>query len=104
LGSVRMDWDVPFSSTWNKAAIHALAQGFWDRYKGEAFDESEITIDKIKAICVCKLERTRKEYASKSDAMDTDERVLVKKSREAADRRYSRKVGVRSSFLVGGQY
>jgi hypothetical protein len=102
LGLVQMDWAVPFSSTWNKAAIHALAQGFWDCYKGKVFDKSEITIDKIKALCVCKLECTCKEYASKSDAMDTDERALVKKSREAADRRYSRKIGVRSSFLVGG--
>lgn len=100
LGSVQMDWAVPFSSPWNEAALLVLAQGFWDLEKGKAFDESEMSINNIKTLCIGKLERTRKEYndAQASEAMDTEEGVrregANKSSKASACRRYTRRIGV----------
>ena len=103
LGSVQMDWAFPFSSPWNEAAVLVLAQGFWDLQKDKAFNESEMTINDIKALCISKLQRTRKEYndAQASEAMDTGEGVRQgganKSSKASACRRYTRRVGVSSN-------
>jgi|SRR5882762_3076510 hypothetical protein len=100
LGSVQMDWPLPFSSPWNAAAIHVLAEGFWLLHKNEAFDELELTIDQIKTLCISKLERTRKEFNDlrNNDRMDTGEGAEgheTKKCLNAArNRRHTRKIGV----------
>lgn len=97
-----MDWPFPFSSAWNAAAIHALARGFWDLHKDTVFKETKTTFDDIKALCICKLERTRREYnsARNADHMDTgDDRENFAKA--AINRRYTRKLGVGCSLNVG---
>lgn len=100
LGSVQMDWPLSFSSPWNTAAIHVLAEGFWLLHKNKAFDESELTIDQIKTLCTSKLEGTRKEFNDlrNDDWMDTGEGAEGHKNRKclnaAHNRRHTRKIGV----------
>jgi len=98
-----MDWPLPFSSTWNAAAIHVLAQGFWDEEKDKSLKESErvFVFEDVKALCISKLERTRRAYnvAQNADRMDTEEgeeSIMETRSanRSANNRRYTRKIGV----------
>jgi hypothetical protein len=101
LDSVQMDWPLPFSSPWNAAAIHVLAEGFWLLHRDKAFNESELTVDQIKVLCISKLERTRKEFNDlrSSDRMDTEEgaaeeHTIRKCQKAAGNRRHTRKIGV----------
>jgi hypothetical protein len=100
LGSIQMDWPLPFSSPWNAAAIHILAEGFWLLHKNEAFDELKLTIDRIKTICIFKLERTRREFNDlrNNNRMDTGEGAEGHETNKclnaARNRRHTRKIGV----------
>jgi hypothetical protein len=96
-----MDWPLPFSSTWNAAAIHVLAQGFWDEEKDKSLKESErvFVFEDVKALCISKLERTRRAYnvAQNADRMDTEAEEgeeSIMETRSANNRRYTRKIGV----------
>jgi hypothetical protein len=97
LGSVQMDWPIPFTSQWNAAAIHVLAQGFWDAHKDAAIKQTDVTFEDIKALCICKLERTRREYivTQNADRMDTGDEEQSS-SAKTANRRYTRRLGVSS--------
>lgn len=104
--SVQMDWPLPFSSTWNAAAIHVLAQGFWDEEKDESLKESGRTFENVKALCISKLERTRRAYntAQNADRMDAEEgQENIKETCAANGRRYARKVGVSVLVNIEGQ-
>jgi hypothetical protein len=100
-----MDWPLPFSSAWNAATIHVLAQRFWDLHKDTALKDTNVALGDIKAICECKLERTRREYNAAQNAfdMDTGERDKIGSARAAASRRYTRRLGVSHSVNVGWQ-
>jgi hypothetical protein len=99
INSVQMDWPLPFSSAWNAAAIHVLARGFWDLHRDAALKEIGLAFDDVKALCICKLERTRREYndAQNADLMDTGDDG-ERSTKAAVNRRYTRKLGVGCSL------
>ena len=100
VGCVQLDWPLPFSSEWNAAAIHVLARGFWDAHKDTLLKETATTLEDVKALCICKLERTHREYnaARNANRMDTGE----ERGRSKVDsRRYTRKLGVSPLPSVG---
>jgi hypothetical protein len=86
-------------------AIHVLAQGFWDLHNSMAIEEVNMTFDDIKALCICKLKRTRCDYNAmlNADCMDTGEENENKSTKAAASRWYMCKLRVSCLLDIGHQ-